>query len=433
MNDLGVLNTEEVREKAILMGTFSTSVSEEDMAYSMAELTNLAGAAELEVLSSTIQRRDKIEAPTYIGRGKVDELKMMAESSGADVIVVNTELSGAQIRNLSDITGVKVIDRTMLILDIFARRAMSHIAKMQVELAQYRYNLPRLKGLGSELSRTGGGIGTRGPGEQKLEVDRRRVNEKMNDLEKRLDEAAKKRQVTKQSRRRSEVKTVALVGYTNAGKSSIMNAFIDRYGGEGEEKAVFVKNMLFATLDTFHRRIDMPANKSFVLTDTVGFVSNLPHELVKAFASTLEEVPESDLIIHVVDASNPDYEKQYLAAKETLDKLGASEDRLLTVYNKQDELYEDFKKPVDGLMLSVKTGEGFEEFEKEILLRLFGDSIELKLVIPFAKSELVQSLMKEADVKSVNYEEDGTHIVCFINKKFYGKYEDFVDIRVREQ
>lgn len=433
MNDLGTLNNVDAREKAVLMGTFATSVSEEEMAYAMAELANLAEAAELEVCVSTIQRRDKIEAATYIGRGKVDELKDMAASAEADVIVISTELSGAQIKNLSDITGVKIIDRTMLILDIFARRAMSHIAKMQVELAQYRYNLPRLKGLGTEMSRTGGGIGTRGPGEQKLEVDRRKVNERMNDLEKRLEEAAKKRQVTKQARKKSEIKTVALVGYTNAGKSSIMNAFLEKYGDEAEDKSVFVKDMLFATLDTYHRRINMPGNQSFVLTDTVGFVSNLPHELVKAFASTLEEVPESSLVVHVVDASNSDYEKQYHAARETLEKLGASEDKLLTVYNKIDEIDENFTKPVEGLMLSVKTGAGFEDFERELLLRLFGDRIECEFHIPFARSELVQLLMKEADVQSVNYEEDGTHIVCFINKKFYDKYKAFDDIGVRER
>lgn len=427
MNDLATLNTVVEKEKAILMGSFATSVSEPDMAYAMTELANLAEAAELEVCASTVQRRDKIEAATYIGKGKVDELKSMAESAEADVIVLNIELSGAQIKNLSDITEVKIIDRTMLILDIFAKRAMSHIAKMQVELAQYRYNLPRLKGIGTEMSRTGGGIGTRGPGEQKLEIDRRKVSEKMNDLEKRLDEAAKKRQITKQARKRSEIPTVALVGYTNAGKSSIMNAFIDKYGEEGEEKSVFVKDMLFATLDTYHRRIDMPANKTFVLTDTVGFVSDLPHELIKAFASTLEEVPEASLVIHVVDASNPDYEKQYLSAKETLTKLGAPEDRLLLVYNKSDELYEGFTKPEEGLMLSVKTGEGFEDFEKEILRRLFGENIECKLIIPFSKADAVQKLMREADVQSVNYEEDGTHIVCFINRKFYEKYKEFVD------
>lgn len=433
MNDLGTLNNVDAREKAVLMGTFATSVSEEEMAYAMAELANLAEAAELEVCVSTIQRRDKIEAATYIGRGKVDELKDMAASAEADVIVISTELSGAQIKNLSDITGVKIIDRTMLILDIFARRAMSHIAKMQVELAQYRYNLPRLKGLGTEMSRTGGGIGTRGPGEQKLEVDRRKVNERMNDLEKRLEEAAKKRQVTKQARKKSEIKTVALVGYTNAGKSSIMNAFLEKYGDEAEDKSVFVKDMLFATLDTYHRRINMPGNQSFVLTDTVGFVSNLPHELVKAFASTLEEVPESSLVVHVVDASNSDYEKQYHAARETLEKLGASEDKLLTVYNKIDEIDENFTKPVEGLMLSVKTGAGFEDFERALLLRLFGDRIECEFHIPFARSELVQLLMKEADVQSVNYEEDGTHIVCFINKKFYDKYKAFDDIGIRER
>lgn len=431
MNDLSTLNYSETREKAVLMCSFPKGLSDEDMSYALSELTNLADAAEIEVCGSIIQRRDKIEAATYIGSGKVEEVKLMAESSGADVIVMNIELSGAQIKNISDITGVKVIDRTMLILDIFAKRAMSHIAKMQVELAQYRYNLPRLKGIGSEMSNTGAGIGTRGPGEQKLEIDRRKINERMTELERRLDEAARKRQVTKQARKKSEIKTVSLVGYTNAGKSTIMNLFLNKYGEEGEDKSVFVKDMLFATLDTFHRRIDMGGNKSFVLTDTVGFVSDLPHELVKAFSSTLEEVPESSLVIHVVDASNPEYEKQYLAAKSTLDKLETSEDKVLLVYNKMDEVCPEFEMREEGILLSAKTGEGFEKLQEEILFRLFGENLYCEIFVPFAHSVIAQRLSADAEVEETRYEEDGSYITCYMSRKKYDEYLKNKDISIR--
>ncbi len=410
-------------EKAVLMGVFKTSISEDEISYSMNELERLAEAASLDVCRVTIQRRDKIEAATYIGTGKVQELAEICQDEDADVLIINTELSGSQIKNLTDIVGVKVIDRTTLILDIFALRANTHIAKMQVELAQYKYRMPRLKGFGADMSRTGAGIGSRGPGEQKLEIDRRRISEKIHDLETRLKTAEKKRIVTKQSRKKSDVKTAALVGYTNAGKSSLMNLFIERYPGGGEDQSVFVKDMLFATLDTFHRRIYMENNKEFVLSDTVGFVSDLPHDLINAFSSTLEEALDADVIVHVVDLSNADYDKQVASTLDILDKLGVNQDDVITVYNKVDALGSEFQMPDGGLKLSVFTGDGFENFKDILTERLFGKNLAVKLVIPYAEGGILQRVIDNSTVKSTSYEEDGIHIKAEISESIYAEYD----------
>lgn len=411
-------------EKAVIMGIFKTSVSEEDINYSMNELRNLCESALLEVCFSTIQRRDKIESATYIGSGKVEELAEICKNEEADVLIVNTELSGAQIKNISDIVGIRVIDRTALILDIFAVRAKSHIAKMQVELAQYKYRMPRLKGFGEDMSRTGGGIGTRGPGEQKLELDRRKISEKIHDLEERLKLAEKKRTVTKKNREKNDVKTVAIVGYTNAGKSSLMNLFIERYPGGGEDQPVFVKNMLFATLDTFHRKIILENNKEFVLSDTVGFVSDLPHDLVKAFSSTLEEVPTADIIIHVVDSSNSEYKKQMDSTNKVLEDLGAKNRDIITVYNKLDCVRSDFNKPLEGIMLSTFTGEGFDELKDLISRKLFGKNLVLNLLVSYSEGHILQRVMDSADILSTKYEAEGTLLEVVIPESLYNEYNN---------
>lgn len=406
-------------EKAVIMGIFKTSISEDDIAYSMHEIVNLAESALIKVCGLMSQRRDKIEAATYIGKGKVDEVKMLCEQEGADTLIVNTELSGAQMMNLGEQIGVKVVDRTTLILDIFALRAKSRIAKLQVELAQYKYRLPRLKGFGSSMSNTGAGIGTRGPGEQKLELDRRRINEKIHDLEERLKLANKKRLVTKQNRKRGEVKSVALLGYTNAGKSSLMNLFIEKYPSEGEEKQVFVKDMLFATLDTYHRKICLENGRDFVLSDTVGFVSDLPHELVKAFHSTLEEVLDANLIIHLVDASNENYEKQMRATIQTLEKLGADMKNVLTVYNKSDKLLENIELQEDALLISTLSEEGFDALKTRIENTLFGAYVKAKIVVPFSEGKLLQEIMDASTVLSIEYKEDGTHVEAKLGADYY--------------
>ncbi len=415
------INKIDENNRCVLMNFFKTSVSEEEIAYKIEEFKALASAALLEVCHVTLQRKDKIEAATYIGSGKLDELAIICKEEDAATLILNVELSGAQIKNISDITGVRVIDRTALILDIFARRAKSSVAKLQVELAQYKYLLPRLKGYGSEMSSTGAGIGTRGPGEQKLELDRRKIHDKVHDYEMRLKEAEKKREVTKKSRQKSGVKTVSLLGYTNAGKSSLMNLFVEKYPGDSEEQAVFVKDMLFATLETYHRRINLENKRSFVLSDTVGFVSDLPHSLVKAFSSTLEEVTEADLILHVVDLANDDFLDQMLTSEEILNELSEEKDNRILVFNKVDLINDNsnLQKAVDDCLakagidydifyLSSITGEGFNELKKEIEKRLFGKIIFLKVLIPYSEGGVLQELIDISTVLATEYTEDGT-------------------------
>ncbi len=429
------LDLDKANNLCVLMGFFKTAISEDEIAYKMEEFQALAEAALLEVAFVTIQRKDKIEAATYIGTGKVEELAEICANEGADTLIINVELSGAQIKNLSDLTGVKVIDRTALILDIFATRAKSSVAKLQVELAQYKYLLPRLKGYGSEMSSTGAGIGTRGPGEQKLELDRRKIHDKVHDCEKRLKEAEKKRDITKKSRQKSGIKTVSLLGYTNAGKSSLMNLFVERYPGEAEDQAVFVKNMLFATLETYHRRINLENKRSFVLSDTVGFVSDLPHSLVKAFSSTLEEVVEADLIIHVVDLANDEFLNQMQTSEEILNDLVNNKDNRILVFNKCD-LIEDrnnIQKDIEAFLkdakisykifyISCQTGEGFEELKTVIEKKLFGETVITDIMVPYSEGNILQELIDISSVLKTEYTETGTLLSVEIAKNKLSKY-----------
>ena len=293
-------NNEIIREdefKAILVGAYK----KEKIDYSMEELAGLAEAAGGEVLGVMVQKIEKVNTGTYIGKGKVLELSEMCQMLEADTVIFNDELSGMQIRNLEEVTGVRVIDRTILVLDIFASRATSKEGKLQVELAQLQYRMPRLLGFGKSLSRLGGGIGTRGPGEKKLETDRRHISKRMDDIREELKQLNATRIIQRSKREKSEIPVVALVGYTNAGKSALMNRILSDI--EKEEKSVGSKDMLFATLDVQQRSIKLDDKKEFILIDTVGFVSKLPHSLVDAFKATLEEVLYADLLVHIVDAS----------------------------------------------------------------------------------------------------------------------------------
>lgn len=413
-------------QKAVLVGFHQGLKHEFDIHESMIELAELAQAAGAQVLHSITQKKDKIEAATYIGTGKVDEIRLSVEALDANIVIFNDELSGAQIRNLEGLIGVKVIDRTALILDIFALRAQSKIAKLQVEHAQLRYRMPRLVGYGGELSRTGGGIGTRGPGEQKLELDRRRIKERMDDIKSQIDEAQKNRQVQRQKREKTEIPVIALVGYTNAGKSSIMNQMI-RYSVCGaEEKEVFEKDMLFATLDTYNRRIELGDKKSFVLTDTVGFVSKLPHSLVEAFKATLEEALSADLLIHVVDVSNPHYEMQMRVTNEVLKELDALKIPILTVYNKVDKITDEIIIPKDGMPLSAKTGEGFDAFIQKIRDDIFFDFIKTTFLIPYSDGKALSYLCETYQSTGMAYLEDGTEVTMEVATKDYNKYHMYV-------
>lgn len=403
-------NNEVIREedsRAILVGLQLN----EDISYSMQELWGLAEAAGVTVLGELIQNKERPDNATLIGKGKVEELALLCENMQADTVIFNDELSGMQLRNLEDRLNVHVIDRTILILDIFAARAISREGKLQVELAQLQYRMPRLLGFGKSLSRLGGGIGTRGPGEKKLETDRRHIQKRMDDIRAELAQVKENRGIQRQKRTKSGLPVVALVGYTNSGKSAIMNrmmAMTDR-----EDKAVFEKNMLFATLDTSQRLVKMDNNQEFILIDTVGFVSRLPHTLVRAFKATLEEVVYADYLLHVVDSAYEASEFHVQVTDGVLKELGADGKDKLMVYNKID-LLEDRSQLFEGgknaIAVSAKTGEGFDVLLEKIREALFGDQQLVKLVIPYDRGNLSAYLCQKIKPERMEYREEGT---CF--------------------
>ena len=404
-------DTEEKKEKAILAGVgFSGVNSRWDWSpeESLEELERLAETAGALTVARVLQKKDKPDNAFFLGKGKIDEIAMEAQNLEADLLIIDDEISPSQQRNLEMATGLKVIDRTALILDIFAQRARSSAGKLQVELAQLRYNLPRIGGQGLVLSRLGGGIGTRGPGETKLEMDRRRIRGRIHDLEEQLDKLQKQRKVQRSQRKENRLPMAALVGYTNAGKSTLLNALSDA--------DVLAEDKLFATLDPTTRLVDITDKQQILLTDTVGFIQKLPHTLVKAFQATLEETIESDLLIHVVDASNENYELQIKAVMEVLREIGAQDKPSLFVFNKADCLpHEDtgFDKlrmlqGREGVFISAKSQQGLTEL-KDKINEFFSESrLELKLCIPYAEGAVVTRLHEVADIHSIDYDEKGT-------------------------
>ncbi|MDR2131931.1 MAG: GTPase HflX [Clostridiales Family XIII bacterium] len=381
-------------------------------ARSMDELAALAEAAGAEVAGILPQVRATPDRRTYIGKGKLEELAELCAAMEADTVICNDELSGIQLRNLEDRLGLRVIDRTILILDIFAARAGSKEGKLQVELAQLRYRLPRLTGFGKALSSQGAGIGTRGPGEKKLETDRRHIQSRVDEIKKELAEAAAHRQVQRARRKKSDLPLVALVGYTNAGKSAVMNRILR--ATENGDKAVLEKDMLFATLDTYRRRIRMNDNKEFILVDTVGFVSKLPHSLVKAFRATLEEVAEADLLVHVVDASRADCDFQIDVVSEVLAELGASGNDTITVYNKADLLDDSaraLRVPPGVPAVSATRGDNMDELLAAMESAIFQDLQSVRLLIPYDRGDIVSYLSEKTPVSERAYTEEGTLVV----------------------
>ncbi|MCM3126665.1 GTPase HflX [Paenibacillus provencensis] len=417
----------EMKDKAVLVSLVTDEVKRSGLnpEYSLEELVKLAETAGVEVLSVISQNRETPDSKWFIGKGKVEELRAAAEELGATTAIFDQELSGAQVRNLEESLDLKIIDRTQLILDIFAQRAHTREGIIQVELAQHSYLLPRLSGHGKNLSRLGGGIGTRGPGESKLETDRRHIRGRINDLKRQLEEVTRHRKLHRERRKKSGVIQVALVGYTNAGKSTLLKQLT--YAD------VYIENQLFATLDPTSRTMELPSGKEIVLTDTVGFIQNLPHELVAAFRATLEEVNEADLILHVVDASSTMREEQMNVVEELLQELGASDKPQIVLFNKKDAC-----SPEQLQMLP--TGKGYRKvsaFDEQDLLsireliqeELTGDTVKFR--IPADRGDITSVVYRIGDVIETAYDENDVIYEVQVQKGEYEKHgyllNDFID------
>ncbi|MGZ4136588.1 MAG: GTPase HflX [Actinomycetota bacterium] len=410
--------TPRVREKAVLVGV-GHGIEESDLD----ELAALADSAGADPVARVIQTRSDPNPATFVGKGKLEEIHRAVHSSGAEVVILDDELSPGQLRNLEDRLGTKVIDRTALILDIFALHARSREGKAQVELAQLNYLLPRLRGWGEAMSRLGGGIGTRGPGETKLEVDRQHIRRRISKLRKDIKDLARTRDVKRSGRERSGVPQIAIAGYTNAGKSTLMRALTSA--------DVLVANQLFATLDPTTRRIELPNGRATTVSDTVGFVSKLPHDLVEAFRSTLEEVARADLVLHIADASSPDVDQQVRAVRSVLDEIGAGDIVEVVALNKVDlvdpsELETVRARFSNAVAVSALTGEGIDA----LLERLEGDlprpPVELRALIPYDREDLVARLHRDADVLETEHTDDGTIVHARVGEREAAELAPFI-------
>lgn len=416
------------KERALLAG--GRRKGDEGFVSSMEELKELAFACDMEVVGEVTQNLERIRVDLYFGKGKAEELKEQMEELQADIVIFNDELTPSQTRNLERMLQCRVADRSILIMDIFARRAKTKEAQMQVEMARLKYMLPRLSGLGGSLNRQGGGAGlhNKGAGETKLELDRRKIEERIARLEKELAELVGRRQNQRQKREKNEVPLAALVGYTNAGKSTVMNSTLKLLNTSGD-KLVLEKDMLFATLETSVRKITTKENRTFLLTDTVGFISRLPHHLIKAFRSTLEEVLTADLLVQVVDVSDEDFKKQMAVTAETLSELGAGDIPVLYVFNKTDRLspaeLEAVKEEIreqNTIFLSAKKEEDIEELTGNISKTLFEEEVSLSLNLPYKDSKWVAFLQENATVTGLNYGEEEIEVTALCRKDLYEKY-----------
>lgn len=418
MNDLS-----EKKELVILAGVHvgkpdSLTDTTEESIEELGELVKTAGG---EVVASIVQNRPHPEAGTYIGEGKLEELKNAALTLGADTVVFDDELSPIQMRNISDILGIKVLDRTMLILDIFAMRAKTSEGKLQVELAQLKYRLPRLRGMGTVLSRTGAGIGTRGPGETRLESDRRHIHRRITALEEEIAEMKKHRDVLRRRRKKDGTITAALVGYTNAGKSTLLNLLTDAN--------VFAEDKLFATLDPTSRGITLDDNRNILLVDTVGFIRKLPHNLVEAFKSTLEEAVVADILLHVIDASSPECDNQCEVVERVLGEIGAFPKPVIGVFNKCDKLSEEpviLNKYDANVCISAKNNMGIDELLKKIADIAPGKKKKVRACIPYHLGAVVSELHKSQKILQEEYVADGTQMELLVDEIMYERIKEYV-------
>ncbi len=411
-----LFSTEETLQRAVLVGADTGDYNAEESIQELCELADTAGA---QVVGTMLQKLSVPNKATYIGAGKLHELKEFCSQQEVELVIFDDELSGAQIRNIEQAVHVRVIDRTMLILDIFAQRALSREGKLQVELAQQKYMLPRLTGLGTELSRQGGGIGTRGPGETKLETDRRHIRRRIEALQEELDSLAKRRERIRKRRQKNDVTTIAIVGYTNVGKSTLLNLLTDA--------GVLAKNQLFATLDPTARELRLPDGQKAVVIDTVGLIRRLPHQLVEAFRSTLEEAANADLILNVCDISSPDAEEQLSVTRELLRDLGCGDTPVLTVFNKTD-LYQ-FQSMLTisdkSVFISAKENRGIDGLLKLICEMLSGGRRQMELLVPYRDMPFLDRIRKTGKILSEEYTEDGIRVSANVDAKLVKEAEVF--------
>ena len=421
-----LIDLSELQEKVILVAV--STGSEDDAEASLDELGELASTAGARTVGRVIQNRENVHPGTYLGKGKIDEVREMLWDLQATGVICDDELSPAQLRNLEDALDTKVMDRTMVILDIFASRANTREGKIQVELAQLKYRAVRLVGMRNSLSRLGGGIGTRGPGEKKLETDRRLIHQRIGQLKGELEDVKRHREVTRQQRGKNFSLTAAIVGYTNAGKSTLLNRLTNA--------GILAEDKLFATLDPTTRSFTMEDGQQVLLTDTVGFIRKLPHHLIEAFKSTLEEARYSDIIFHVVDCSNPQMDMQMHVVKETLRELEIVDKTVVTVFNKMDrlrELQEDGKErqiPRDfssdyQVRISARTGEGLKDLEEVLKTIIRSRRVYLEKVYPYSQTGRIQSIRKYGQLLSEEYREDGVAVKAYVPAElFAGLYKD---------
>ena len=413
------------KERCLLVAVQLPGEEENDME----ELEQLVEAAGGEVISSIVQNKQNIDNRFYAGQGKIEEIANYVKELDIDTVIFNDELSGSQIRNIEEIVEAKVIDRTNLILDIFAKRALTKEGQLQVELAQLKYSLPRLIGVNKNLSRLGGGIGTRGPGEQKLEIDRRRIKEKITDIQNQLEVLEKVRETKRKKRMKDQVPIVSIVGYTNAGKSTLLNALMDNeYREEGENKKVFAHDMLFATLDTELRRVRLPGGRSAVFSDTVGFIKKLPTQIVEAFKGTLEEIKYADLIIHLIDINDENLSAHKETTIELIEKITGSEIPILTVYNKVDKILNEKVSVLNNgiIYISAKYKYNIQELLEAVDNKINGPKNFYILKIPNDNIKIYYWLYENRVTENVEFDGDGVSLRVLLYENEKDKYKDFM-------